>query len=131
MISGHDPNPIVFKHKKIKTRCPEHSLTSRPLHPITSHFWFVEQILDAVIKLVPIGFLSILKMQYIKGKVFSFSVTLKPDCLICYLFSAAGIQLHLKEVFFDFHIFEWSKSDQIRTAEANIFNVNFGLEIKC
>ena len=58
-------------------------------------------------------------------------MTLKPNCLICSLFSAAGIQLHLKEVFFDFHISEWSKSDQIRTAEANmIFNVNFGLEIK-
>ena len=30
---------------------------------------FVEQILDAVMKLVPIRFLSILKMQYIIGKV--------------------------------------------------------------
>ena len=65
------------------------------------------------------------------GKAFSFSVTLNPNCLICSLFSAAGIQLHLKEVFFDFHISEWSKLDQIRTAEANmIFNVNFELEIK-
>ena len=34
--------------------------------------YFVKQILDAVMKLVPIGFLSILKMQYIKGKVFLF-----------------------------------------------------------
>ena len=43
----------------------------------------------------------------------------------------AGIQLHLTEVFFDFHISEWSKPDQIRTPEPNmIFNVNFGLEIK-
>ena len=65
MMSGRVPNPIVFKNKKIKTRRPEHSLTPRPLHPITSHFCFVEQILDAVMKLVPIGFLSILKMQYI------------------------------------------------------------------
>ena len=129
MMSGHDPNPIVFKNKKIKTRRPEHSLTPCPLHPITSHFCFVDQILDAVMK--PIGFLSILKMQYIIGKVFSFSVTLKPNCLIWSLFSAAGIQLHLKEVFFDFHISEWSKPDQIRTPEPNmIFNVNFGLEIK-
>ena len=72
MISGHDPNPIVLKNKKLKTRRPEHSLTPRPLHLITSHFCFVEQILDAVMKLVPIGFLSILKMQYIKGKVFLF-----------------------------------------------------------
>ena len=105
-MSGHDPNPIVFKNKKIKTRRPEHSLTlpPRPLHPITSQFCFVEQILDAVMKLVPVGFLSILKMQYIIGKVFYFSVTLKPNCLICSLFSTAGIQLHLKEVFFDFHI---------------------------
>ena len=94
MMSGHDPNPIVFKNKKIKTRRPEHSLTPRPLHPITSHFCFAERILDAVMKLVPIRFLSILKMQYIKGKVFSFSVTLKPNCLICSLFSAGGIQLH-------------------------------------
>ena len=130
-MSSHDPNPIVLKNKKLKTRRPEHSLTPRPLHLITSHFCFVEQILDAVMKLVPTGFLSILKMQYIIGKVFSFSVTLKPNCLIWSLFSAAGIQLHLKEVFFDFHISEWSKSDQIRTAEANmIFNFNFGLEIK-
>ena len=30
---------------------------------------FVEQILDAVMKLVPIRFLSILKLQYIIGKV--------------------------------------------------------------
>ena len=64
-MSGHDPNPIVLKNKKLKTRRPEHSLTPRPLHLITSHFCFVEQILDAVMKLVPIGFLSILKMQYI------------------------------------------------------------------
>ena len=117
-MSGHDPNPIVFKNKKIKTRRPEHSLTLtpyppppsppsfRPLHPITSHFCFVEQILDAVMKLVPVRFLSILKMQYIISKVFYFSVTLKPNCLICSLFSAAGIQLHLKEVFLDFHISE-------------------------
>ena len=43
----------------------------------------------------------------------------------------AGIQLHLHEVFFDFHISEWSKPDQIRTPEPNmIFNVNFGLETK-
>ena len=43
----------------------------------------------------------------------------------------AGIQLHLIEVFFDFHISEWSKPDQISTPELNmIFNVNFGLEIK-
>ena len=42
-----------------------------------------------------------------------------------------GIQLHLKEVLFDFHISEWSKTDQIRTPEPiMIFNVNFGLEIK-
>ena len=68
-MSGHDPNPIVFKNKKIKTRRPEHSLTPRPLHPITSHFCFAERILDAVMKLVPIRFLSILKMQYIIGKV--------------------------------------------------------------
>ena len=65
---------------------------------------FVKQILDAVMKLAPIGFLSIL--QYIIGKVFSFSMTLKPNCLICSLYSTAGIQLHLKEVFFDFHISE-------------------------
>ena len=39
MMSGHDPNTIVFKNKKIKTRHPEHSLTPHPLHPITSHFW--------------------------------------------------------------------------------------------
>ena len=43
----------------------------------------------------------------------------------------AGIQLHVKEVFFDFHISEWYKPDQIRTPEPNmIFNVNFGLEVK-
>ena len=43
----------------------------------------------------------------------------------------AGIQLHLKEVFFDFYISEWSKADQIKTPEPNmIFNVNFGLEVK-
>ena len=35
---------------------------------------FVEQVSDAVMKRAPIGFLSILKMQYIIGKVFSFSV---------------------------------------------------------
>ena len=93
--------------------------------------YFVKQILDAVMKLAPIGFLSILKMQYIIGKVFSFSMTLKPNCLICSLYSTAGIQLHLKEVFFDFHISEWSKPDQIRTPEPNmILNVNFGIEIK-
>ena len=64
-------------------------------------------------------------------KVLSFSVTLKPSCLICSFFSAAGIQPHWKKVFFDFHISEWSKPDQIRTPEPNmIFNVNFGLEIK-
>ena len=49
---------------------------------------FEEQILDAVIKLAPIGFLSILKMQYMIGKVFSFSVTLKPNCLAYSLFSS-------------------------------------------
>ena len=95
---------------------------------------FADKILDAVIKLPPIGFLSILKKQYVIGKVFSFSVTLKPSCLIYSLFSAADIQdiqLHLKDVFFDFHISEWSKPDQIRSPEANmIFNANFGLEIK-
>ena len=93
---------LSLKIKKIETRHPEHSLTPsspHPLHPITSHFCFVEQILDTVMKLVPIEFLSILKgkvqlYQYIKGKVFSFSVTLRPNCLICSLFSAAGIQLH-------------------------------------
>ena len=43
----------------------------------------------------------------------------------------AGIQLHLHELFFDFHISEWSNPDQIRTPERNmIFNVNFGLEMK-
>ena len=92
---------------------------------------FADKILDAVIKLPPIGFLSILKKQYVIGKVFSFSVTLKPSCLIYSLFSAADIQLHLKDVFFDFRISEWSKPDQIRSPEANmIFNANFGLEIK-
>ena len=49
---------------------------------------FVEQILDAVMKLAPIGFLSILKMQYIIGHVFSFSVTLKLSCLVYSLFSS-------------------------------------------
>ena len=49
---------------------------------------FVEQILDAVMKLAPIGFLSILKMQYIIGQVFSFSVTLKLSCLVYSLFSS-------------------------------------------
>ena len=48
----------------------------------------VEQILDAVMKLAPIGFLSILKMQYIIGQVFSFSVTLKLSCLVYSLFSS-------------------------------------------
>ena len=92
---------------------------------------FVEQILYALMKLAPIRFLSILKMQYIIVKVLSFSVTLKLSFLICSLYSTAGIQLHLKEVFFDFHISEWSKPDQIRTPEPNmIFHVNFGLEIK-
>ena len=43
----------------------------------------------------------------------------------------AGIQLHLKEVFFDFHISEWSKPDQIITPEPNmLFSVNFGLKIE-
>ena len=37
-MSGHDPNPIVFKNKKIKIRRPEHSLNPNTLHPITSHF---------------------------------------------------------------------------------------------
>ena len=37
---------------------------------------FVKQLLDAVMKLAPIGFLSILKMQHMIGKVFSFSVAL-------------------------------------------------------
>ena len=42
----------------------------------------------------------------------------------------AGIQLHLTEVFFEFHISEWSNPDQIRTPEPNmIFNVNFGLKV--
>ena len=92
---------------------------------------FVEQILYALMKLAPIRFLSILKMQYIIGKVLSFSITLKLSFLICSLYSTAGIQLHLKEVFFDFHISEWSKPDQIRTPEPNmILNVNFGIEIK-
>ena len=49
---------------------------------------FVEQILDAVMKVAPIGFLSILKMQYIIGQVFSFSVTLKLSCLVYSLFSS-------------------------------------------
>ena len=49
---------------------------------------FVEQILDAVMKLAPIGFLSILKMQYIIGQVYSFSVTLKLSCLVYSLFSS-------------------------------------------
>ena len=49
---------------------------------------FVEQILDAVMKLAPIGFLSILKMQYVIGQVFSFSVTLKLSCLGYSLFSS-------------------------------------------
>ena len=43
---------------------------------------FMKQILDAVMKLESIGFLSILKMQYIIGKVFSFSVTLKLNFLV-------------------------------------------------
>ena len=38
MISGHDPNPIFFNNKKIKTGRPEYLLTPHPLHPITSHF---------------------------------------------------------------------------------------------
>ena len=38
MMSGDDPNPIVFKNKKIKIRRPEHSLNPNTLHPITSHF---------------------------------------------------------------------------------------------
>ena len=42
-----------------------------------------------------------------------------------------GGVLHLKGVFFDFHISEWSKPDQIRSPEPNmIFNVNFGSEIQ-
>ena len=49
---------------------------------------FLKQILDAMMKLAPIGFLSILKMQYILGKVFSFPVTLKPSCLVYSLFSS-------------------------------------------
>ena len=49
---------------------------------------FVEQILDEVMKLTPIGFLSILKMQYIIGKIFSFSATLKPSFLVYSLFSS-------------------------------------------
>ena len=32
-MSGHDPNPIVFKNKKIKIRRPEHSLNPNILHP--------------------------------------------------------------------------------------------------
>ena len=49
---------------------------------------FVEQVSDAVMKRAPIGFLSILKMQCIIGKVFSFSVTLKPNCLVYSSFSS-------------------------------------------
>ena len=49
---------------------------------------FVKQLLDGVMKLAPIGFLSILKMQHMIGKVFSFSVTLKPNCLVYSLFSS-------------------------------------------
>ena len=37
-MSSHDPNPIFFNNKKIKTGRPEYSLTPHPLHPITSHF---------------------------------------------------------------------------------------------
>ena len=51
---------------------------------------FVKQLLHAVMKLAPIGFLSILKMQHMIGKVFSFSVTLKPNCLVYYLFSSVN-----------------------------------------
>ena len=38
MMSSHDPNPIFFNNKKIKTGRPEYLLTPHPLHPITSHF---------------------------------------------------------------------------------------------
>ena len=38
MMSGYGANPISF-NKKIKIGCPEHSLTSHPLHLITSHFY--------------------------------------------------------------------------------------------
>ena len=55
---------------------------------LETEIFFVEQILDEVMKLTPIGFLSILKMQYVIGKVFSFSVTLKPNCLVYSLFSS-------------------------------------------
>ena len=41
-----------------------------------------------------------------------------------------GIQLHLKEVFFDFHISEWSKPGQITPEPNMLFSVNFGLEIE-
>ena len=111
MMSGHDPNPIVFKNKKIKTRRPEHSLTLPPTPPTASTSDNISFLLcranfrcsdETCTYWIFIHF----KNAIHKRKSFSFSVTLKPDCLICSLFSAAGIQLHLKEVFFDFHISE-------------------------
>ena len=43
-MSGHGANSIFF-NKKIKTGRPEHFLSPHPLHPTTSHFYFIPYLL--------------------------------------------------------------------------------------
>ena len=53
MMSGHGANSVFF-NKKIKTGRPEHFLSPHPLHPITSHFYFIPYLIVDVICVSPL-----------------------------------------------------------------------------
>ena len=56
--------------------------------------YFVEHVLDAMMKRAPVGFSYILGTQYMTDNVFSFSVILKPRSLVYSVFSSITVSHH-------------------------------------